>query len=213
MRAPLLVLAGFTIIAALIAWSRWLSKRRWAAAGNLLLAVMAALVALLGWPVVRDLESYETAVRGQAIASVFVEKTGSRSQRVTLTRLPSGRMQVFELDGDEWRLLARELDWTSSATSLGFRRRYRLESLDSRDSSASGPSVATEVALAEDRGFDLWARARPGSIWSRFAVPRTRSMRWESLIDKARFRVYLADDGLMVERPDAPPLEPEDASR
>ncbi len=213
MRAPLLVLAGFAIIAALIAWSRWLSKRRWAAAGNLLLAVVAALVALLGWPVVRDLDRYETAARGQAIASVFVEKTGSRSQRVTLTRLPSGRMQVFELDGDEWRLVARELDWTSLTASLGFRRRYRLESLDSRDSSASGPSVATEVALVEVRGFDLWARAKPGSTWSRFAMPRTRSMRWEPLIDKARFRVYLADDGLVVERPDAPPMVSEDAGQ
>ncbi len=213
MRAPLLVLAGFAITAALIAWSRWLSKRRWAAAGNLLLAVVAALVAILGWPVVRDLESYETAVDGQAIASVFVEKTGSRSQRVTLTRLPSGRMQVFELDGDEWRVLARELAWPSLPASLGFMRRYRLESLDSRDSSASGPSVATEVALPEVRGFDLWARARPGSVWSRFVMPQTRSMPWEPLVDKARFRVYLADDGLVVERPDAPPVAPEDASQ
>lgn len=213
MRAPLLVLAGFAIIAALIAWSRWLSKRRWAAAGNLLLSVLAALVAVVGWPVARDLETYCTAVRGQAIASVFVEKTGSRSQRVTLTRLPSGRMQVFEVDGDEWRLVARELDWTPLTASLGFSRRYRLESLDSRDSSASGPSVATEVALAEDRGFDLWAGSAPGSVWSRFAVPRTRSMSWEPLADKERFRVFLADNGLLVERPDEAVVAPEDTNR
>ena len=42
MDAPLLVLAGFSIVAALIAWSRWLSGRRWAAAGTLLLALVAA---------------------------------------------------------------------------------------------------------------------------------------------------------------------------
>jgi hypothetical protein len=213
MRAPLLVLAGFAIIATLIAWSRWLSGRRWAAAGNLLLAVLAALVASVGWPLVRHLETYETFVRGQAIASLYVEKTGSRSQRVTLTRLPSGRMQVFDMDGDEWRLVARELDWTPLAASLGFARRYRLESLDSRDSSASGPSVATEVALAEDLGVGLRTRSAQGAVWSGFAVPHTRSMPWEPLADKERFRVYLVDNGLMAERPDEAAVAAEETDR
>jgi len=213
MRAPLLVLAGFAVVAILIAWSRWLSRRRWAAAGHLLLALVAALIVVLCWPVVRHLESYETVIRGRAIASLFVEKTGSRSQRVTLTRLPSGTMQVFELEGDEWRLIARELEWTPPVASLGFARRYRLESLDSRDSSASGPSVATEVVLVEVRGFDIWARARPGSVWSRFAVARTLSMPWEPLADQARYRVYLADDGLLVERPDEVATAADEASR
>jgi hypothetical protein len=69
MRAPLLVLAGFAIAAALIAWSRWLSRRRWAAAGNLLLSVAAALVVAVAWPVARNLETYETVVHGPASAA------------------------------------------------------------------------------------------------------------------------------------------------
>jgi hypothetical protein len=200
MRAPLLVLAGFAIATALIAWSRWLSRRRWAAAGNLSLSVLAALTVGLGWPVVRHLETYETTMRGQAIASIYVEKIGSHRRRVSLTRLPSGRMQVLELTGDEWRLVVRELGWTPSATRLGLEPRYRIELLESRDSSASDPSAPTVIALAEERGFDLWTIAVPGSIWSKAAVPGTLTNRWEPLADGERFDVRREGDGLVAGR-------------
>jgi hypothetical protein len=200
MRAPLLVLAGFAIAAALIAWSRWLSRRRWAAAGNLLLSVAAALVVAVAWPVARNLETYETVVHGQAIASLYVEKTGSSTQRVTLTRLPSGRMQVLELGGDEWRLVVQTLGWTPLPTSLGFRTKYRLESLDSRDSAATETAPKSVVMLTEARGFDLRARSAPGSLWSKLAVPGAYSTPWEPLGDKERFRISFEGEGLTVER-------------
>jgi hypothetical protein len=203
MRAPLLVLAGFAIAAALIAWSRWLSRRRWAAAGNLLLAVVAALAAGMGWPIVRHLETYETAVHGRAIASIHVEKSGSHRQRVALTHLPSGRMQVFELTGDEWRLVVRELGWMPAATALGLEPLYRIESLDSRDSSASDQRAPTVIPLAEAHGFDLWAGATPGSVWSKAAVPGARMSRWEPLADGERFEIHIEGDGLAVERSEA----------
>jgi len=52
-RPVLVVLAGFAIVVALLAWSRWLARRRWAAAGHLLLATSLGVTVGLGWPLAR----------------------------------------------------------------------------------------------------------------------------------------------------------------
>jgi hypothetical protein len=199
MAAPLLVLAGFAIVAALIAWSRWLSGRRWAAAGNLLLALAAALAVGTAWPVARHLETYEPVARGQAVAAVFFERSGPRRYRATLTRLPSGRMQVFELEGDEWRIAAREIGWTPRAAALGLKPVYRLESLGTRAATGAEAPAPSAFALSEPRGADLWARAAPGSTWSTVAVRSERGSSWRPMSDGARFEVRLEADALVVE--------------
>jgi len=200
MDAPLLVLAGFSIVAALIAWSRWLSGRRWAAAGNLLLALVAALAVGTVWPVARHLDTYEPVARGQAVAGVFFERSGPRRYRATLTRLPSGRMQVFELEGDEWRLEARELGWTARAAALGLKPVYRLESLGTRAATDSGKPASVAFALAEPGGTDLWTRAAPDSNWSSIVVRSERASPWRPMSDGARFEVRLDGDALVVEK-------------
>lgn len=200
MTAPLLVVGLFAVVAALIAWSRWLSGRRWAAAGNLLLAVVAGAMAGIGWPVARHLETYERLTRGQPVASIYVEKVGTGRQRISLTRLPSGRMQVFELAGDEWRLAVRELGWTPRAANLGLKTLYRIDSLQARHSSAADDTAPAAVALGNARGIDLWAIALPGSIWAAAARPRQRISRWQPMVDGERFEVFPDGDELAVER-------------
>lgn len=200
MTAPLLVVGLFAIVAALIAWSRWLTGRRWAAAGNLLLAVVAGVVAGIGWPAARHLETYEKLTHGRAVASIYVERAGAGRQRISLTRLPSGRMQVFEVAGDEWRLAVREIDWTPRAANLGLKPLYRIESLEARDSSSTDDTAPAAIALGNDRGVDLWAIAVPGSIWAAAALPGKRISRWEPMLDGERFEVFPDGDGLAVER-------------
>ena len=143
MSAPLLVLAGFALVTALLAWSRWLAGRRWAAAGNLLLAIAATGLLGTAWPVVRNLDTYQPMRPNQAVAEMFFEQAGARRYRATLTRLPSGRMQVFELEGDEWRLAARGLDWTPRAAALGLQPVYQLEFLEARSAADRGRAGRT----------------------------------------------------------------------
>ena len=40
MRPVLVILAGFALVTLLLGWTRWLSNRHWAAAGNVLIAVL-----------------------------------------------------------------------------------------------------------------------------------------------------------------------------
>src|SRR5512134_748164 len=111
MRPVLLIVAAFALIALLLAWTRWLAGRHWAAAGNLALGLIATGLTALGWPVAVHLDSYEVQPAGQPIAELFFEQTGSGRFRATLTRFPSGRMQVFELHGQQWHVEARTLEW------------------------------------------------------------------------------------------------------
>lgn len=205
MRGVVVVLSGFALIAVLLAWSRWLAGRRFASAGHGVLAIATGWVALVLWTVAGSLESYQPAVRGQPVAELFLEQTGSRSYRGTLTRLPVGRVQVFELEGDQWRLEARTLDWRGWAAGIGLAPMYRLELLGTRVVRSSGEGTpaplgsVSRFALAEDTGDDLWAKARTQPRWMRHLEGGHADGPWRPLADEARYTVWLVDGTLRVE--------------
>ena len=119
---------AFGLLALLLSLSRWLAHRPWAAAGNLAVAVLLLLVAHRLWPPVLHLQTYESMQPKALIAQVHCERTGPSAYRVTLTRLPAGHMQVFEMSGDEWRLDVRTLVWTGQdASLLDFAERHGIE--------------------------------------------------------------------------------------
>lgn len=192
MTATLLVLAGFSIVGALLAWSRWLAGRRWAAAGHLALAIAAALVVAGGWSVSRDLAALQPLRPNQAVAELFFEQVGAQRFRATLTRLPTGRMQVFELHGDEWRLTARGLDWAPRVAALGLGPLYQLEWLDARLAESDSESAGTSrFILHPARDADLWSRLAEGSRWSTAARPIALPGPWQPMAHRQRFVVRL----------------------
>jgi len=202
MRPVLLILAGFALVALLLAWTRWLSERRWAAAGNLALGLGAAVLTAWSWPLGLHLETYEPHRSGQSIAELFLEQTGSSRFRASLTRFPSGQMQVFELRGDEWRIEARTLTWIGRAAELGITSSHRLERLSSRPAgTAEQPideldAIATAFALGEDRGTDLWAGAQGASLWGRVLEAGLAASPWRPMANGARFELRLGATGL-----------------
>jgi hypothetical protein len=193
MSAPLILVAGFALVTALLAWTRWLAGRRWAAAGNLVLALAAISMVATLWPVAGDLASYQPMRSNQPVAEMFFEQAGAHRYRATLTRLPSGRMQVFELEGDEWRLGARGLDWTPRAAALGLEPAYRLDILEARSTEAEAVPAAepARFTLHEARGSDLWARLDAGSRWSAVAMALKIEGPWQPMAHRQRFNVRL----------------------
>ena len=134
----------------------------------------------------------------QAVAEVFFEQAGAGRYRATLTRLPSGRMQVFELEGDEWRLDAGGLDWSARAAALGFRRVYQLRSLESRTSAASSAPASSRFTLHETRGTDLWSRLGAGSRWSMVAGALSLPGSWQPMGHRQRFHVRFDGAGALA---------------
>ncbi len=201
MQGVAVVVTCFALVALLLAWSRWLARRRLAAAGHVLMAIAATSGAVLVWSVLAGLESYERVLPDQPIAGLFFQKTGTQSFRATLTRLPAGRVQVFELNGDQWRLEARTLDWQGLAAHLGLSRMFRLERLSTRASRPlSGPPVAvSSYGLGSHAGNDLWATARTRPGWMRHVHGGHADGPWQPLVDGALFSVWLDGTALRVD--------------
>ncbi len=205
MRGVAVVLACFTLLALLLAWSRWLAGRKLATLGHVVLGVAAGWAALMLWSVTGSLVSYEPVIRGQPVAELYLERVGSRNFRGTLTRLPGGRVQVFELTGDQWRLEARTLDWQGRAADLGLDPMYRLERLSTRPQPASDARAAgdepepSRYTLSSDSGEDLWAKARTSPSWMRHLQGGHADSPWRPLVDEARFTVWLAGPALRIE--------------
>jgi hypothetical protein len=203
MLGALLVIVVFACVALLLGLSRWLARRPWAAAGNVTVGVMLFAIAHAYWPAVLHLQTYERMPDDAMIAQVHCERTGPQTYRVTLTRLPSGRMQVYHLGGDQWRIDARTLVWNGRAASLGLPSSFRLERLSARHVRAgSTASVDTEPAalrlpggytLSEinEVGEDVWSQARAGQRWVESVEPRHAYGPWRPLADGARFDVWM----------------------
>ena len=86
------------------------------------------------------------------MAEVFFERIGPSRFRVAVTHLPSGRMQVLDLAGDEWRLDLQMLDWADAATRLGAQPRSRVEAISSRPAvvAPGRPPAATARLVSGD---------------------------------------------------------------
>jgi len=198
MRPVLVILVGFALVTLLLGWTRWLSDRRWAAAGNLALGLGAAALTAWLWPVGMHLETYEPHRTGQAVADLFLEQTGSNQFRASLTRFPSGRMQVFELAGAQWRIEARTLTWAGRAAEFGLAPSHRLERLSSRAAGATDgvDLIQSSFALAEDRGADLWTHAQRGPIWDRALEAGLAASPWQPMANGARFELRIGPAGL-----------------
>ena len=196
-RPVLVVCAGFAIVVALLAWSRWLAGRRWAAAGHLLLAVLLGVTVTLGWPLVRYVETYDLRVPERPVAEVFFERIGPSRFRVAVTRVPAGRMQVVELAGDEWRLDLSVLDWSDGAVRLGSRPRYRIEAVVSRPAPATAAGLTMNITARLIRGDAQapWLASQGVTQGRPLIATRPLLGPWLPMADGARFDVRITANG------------------
>lgn len=203
MPGAILLLVVFGFIALLLGFSRWLARRHWAAAGNVAVAITLFAIAHVAWPAVMHLRTYEALPpRDTMVAQVSCERTGPRAFRLTLTRLPAGQMQVFEMTGDQWRLEARTLVWKDRAAQVGLPASYRFEQLSMRRLGATPPPdvrpeslpelpLAYALSDADEAGEDVWSQARTGDRWASQVDPRRVYGPWRPLADGARFDVWM----------------------
>jgi len=201
-RGVAVTLAGFTLLASLLAWSRWLARRRLASLGHAVLAAACAALAAFLLVVTDGLESFSPVRPGMAIAELRFDDAGPGRYRATLVRLPEGRVQVFEMPGERWRIEARTLGWHGPAAGLGLQPAVRLERLESGPA-AAGPAAQAAAgrsfALANAAGIDLWARVRGSPLWSRYAEAGVAEVPWQSMTSGAEFTVIANDRRLVVE--------------
>jgi hypothetical protein len=195
--AVVAIVAAFGLVALLVGWSRWLAERRWAAAGNVTLGLVLLAASAWAIPVVGALGRYAPLPPAGAVADVYVERVGAGRYRMTLTRLPYGRMQVFEVDGDEWRLGARRLDWSDAALGLGLAPRLALDELHSRRETSD--AAGSRFALGTPAGRAPGAPPEGWPLWNEAVIASQPATDWIPMSDGTRYSVRLDGSALRVE--------------
>ena len=197
LQALAVALALFGALAGLLGINRSLRNRRNAAFGYSALCVLLLVAATLLWPVGRAMRTFDFARTGQPVADLYFERLGESRFRVTLTRLPHGRMQVFELGGGAWRLDARTLTWRGWVRELGFDPRVQLDRLTGLTGAADTDAQAiTTYDLGEPDGIAFWQRARVNEQWKRIVEARQVYGANVAMVDRARYVVVLVERGL-----------------
>jgi hypothetical protein len=112
-------------------------------------------------------------------------------------RAPSGDVETYVLNGDEWQLDARVLKWRGVANLLGLDARYRLERLGGRyveiEQERTGPRSV--YALGAPPALDLWLLARAYPRWLPFVDAVYGSATYLPMADGARFQVTISQTG------------------
>ena len=195
------VLGLFGLLALLLALSRLAAARGLSAAGHAVLAVLLVGAAVVTGALATDLASYQPREGDRPIAELYFEQVGTRHYRATLTRLPGGRMQVFELEGDAWRVDARTLTFGGWARAIGGRSGYRLDRLvaveQSADARASVSSPSGGFALDARDGFDLWQTSRRSGRWRELVTAGDAQTDELPMTDNSRFELRL--DGQRID--------------
>ncbi|HSQ68634.1 MAG TPA: hypothetical protein VLM41_01005 [Steroidobacteraceae bacterium] len=189
------------VVTALLAAARAVARRGPAATAYLLLAAMLAVVGWNLWRLAPDLGSYEPLRTGQPVAELYFERTGAGRFRATLTRLPEGRMAIYELRGELWRIGIRRLQWLPADWDPGLGQRYRLERLEARpaDDAEATADDRSAYPLVVQTGHDLWSQAAGGGSAARLIAADYDESGWRPLRHEARLRVQIGAEGLMIE--------------
>ena len=178
MSAVAWILGLFGLAALLLAVSRLVAARQLAAAGYAALAVLLVCASWSPVALAADLASYQPRDRDRPIAEIYFEQVGTARYRATVTRLPGGRMQVFELARDAWRLDARTIEFGGWARDRG-------PSWPSGTPRRGPTDLWRESGLGDGGlwldardGFDLWQASRRSTRWGELvSAPPARRCR------------------------------------
>jgi hypothetical protein len=200
LQALALILGVLGLLLLAIGFRRLLRARFVTGSGSLLLSAAFLGIAGLIFVVGTNLHTYARLTYETPIAELVFQSTGPQRYRVTIARIPSGDMQVFMMNGDEWQLDARVLKWKSWATLLGLDAQYRMERLAGRyrDIEQEKSAPRSVYGLSDNPGIDLWAWAQDHPTWLPFVDSVYGSATYLPMADGARYRVSLTQSGLIA---------------
>lgn len=195
--AALLGFFGVTLLS--LGSHRLMRARYWAAAGNLIAGFALLAAGGLLYVLSLNLQTYVPLTPNSPIAELTFNKTGQSSYRATLLRLPAGDLQVFNLNGDAWRLEARVLEWHGWPNVFGLIRQFRLERISGRIRDNDKNGTPSGYSLSSNPGFDLWQWVMNRPEKPSIVRATSTSSDIVPLTDNARYRVVMGPAGVLAE--------------
>lgn len=154
-----LTLAGFGVLLIAISYQRHLTRRDVSALLHGLSGGLIFLGGALLLAVSFNFNTYAALSDDQPLAELSVEQSATGKYQVRLLRLPTGDLQVLNLEGDFWLIQARVAQWYGWPTWLGLNRHIRLETLNSMERNkridANHP-YSSSYSLSREPGIRLW---------------------------------------------------------
>jgi hypothetical protein len=200
LQALSIVLALFGLMLCAIGLRALWRARFWSAGASLLTSALLLGSAGIVFVVATNLYTYSRLTYEAPVADIIFKSLGPQRFQATLIRAPSGEMQVFTVNGDEWQLDARVLKWRGWATLLGLDAQFRLERLSGRylniEQERNAPR--TVYGLSDNPGFDLWAWSIDHGKWVPFVDAVYGSATFLPMAEGARYRVTMSQTGLLA---------------
>lgn len=198
--AVILVIAIFGLLLLILACQRLLRARFIAAGGSAMVGTLLLAVAALLFVVSLNLHTYARLTHERPVAEIVFEQRGPQVFNATLSQVPSGEIQMFVLQGDEWQLDARVLKWKGWANLVGLDAQYRLERVSGRyrDIEQERHGERTVYPLAENPGVDLWQLTLDHPSRLPFVDAVYGNAAYMPMIDGARYEVSITQTGLIA---------------
>ncbi len=193
-------LGALGLLLLLLALRRLWQARLLAGTSIACLGLASAAAAALLFGIASNLHTYARLTHEQRVAELVFKAEGPQLYTATLIRVPRGDVHRFVLAGDEWQLDARVLKWRGWANVLGLDARYRLERMSGRyrDLEQERHAAHTVFSLSDNPGLDLWTFAIEHPGWLPFVDAVYGSATYLPMADGARFRVSVAQSGLLA---------------
>jgi len=144
-----LLIAGYGALLIALGFQRQMQHAIWSGVTYGAIGTVMMLVGGLMFGVALNINTYERSPTSQPLAQITIEQTDQKTFRISLMRIPSGDLQVFQLRGDNWHVTARQLTWDGWTRWIGMHGNTRLQTL------ISNGSDSNFYALSRNTGIDL----------------------------------------------------------
>jgi hypothetical protein len=167
--------------------------------GGALFMTLAGAAGLVGL----NVQTYSRLTYQRPVAEISVSELGPQLYRVTLVE-PNGRVDDYEVRGDEWRVDARVLVWKPWANILGLDSQYRLERLEGRyeniEQARTGERTVYDLGAtgAQNRAVDVWALSRLMGQKAAFVPTVYGGSVYMPMANDAKYDIIITQSGLIA---------------
>lgn len=187
-----LLIAGFGVLLIALGFQRQMQHAIWTGVSYGVCGTLMMLIGGLMFAIALNISTYERSPTVHPLAQISVEQSNAHEYRVTLMRIPSGDLQVFQLRGDSWHVAARQLKWTGWTQWVGMHSNTRLETL------LSNGSNSNFYVLNRNPGIDLASMPLRFPITQTVLESRILTSADFPLQDGQRYHINATEDGLDI---------------
>ena len=202
----LALFSGFSSVVLLVVFLHSVRRRRnLSALVAILTAVAAGLISALAVTVLVGMRGYSALTREETAAWIRTVPAGEQ-EFVAHFRLPNGRVEVFEIAGDELYVDAHILKWKSVANLFGLHTAYELDRVAGRYSTLDDERHAerTVYSLAPARSIDLFYLRRASELLAPLVDAEYGSASFVAARDTALWELRVSTSGLLLRQAQQP---------